>query len=371
MDTAILTDPGFWQAAEPLAMGAAPTDLRRFPELDGHVLFQTSGSSGAPKWIALSKDALLLSAATVNRHLRVNEDSHWGLALPPHHVGGFGVAARAFEAACGIHRFPGRWQPRAFAAWLAERAITHTSLVPTQIHDLVTAELAAPPAITAIVVGGGHLDAAAGEAARGLGWPVLPSYGMTETSSQIATADLSSLGQPYRAGPLPVLPIWDIATDHTGVLKISGPALFSGTLANAGGEWKYLRRSGNWHISADWVEISPDGITPLGRADSLVKILGELVDPEEIERKLAALSAGRLAPGSLAVAAVPDARSGHLLVPVFEAGVAASAVHDAVEAYHRDAPGFARLAAPVRVEQLPRTGLGKLRRGELVESLRK
>jgi len=369
MDQSLLSDPGFWQSARPVAMGAPPTDLRRFPALEGHVLFQTSGSSGTPKWIALSKDALLLSAAAVNRHLRVDEHSRWGLALPMHHVGGFGVVARAFEAACGIARLAGRWQAREFGDWLAKKKITHTSLVPTQVHDLVAAGASAPPGLAAVVVGGGHLDDAAGEAARRLGWPVLASYGMTEAGSQIATAEPSSLDQPYRHAPLPLLPIWDVAADDDGILKIAGPALFSGSLVMARNQWEFVPRVGNWHISSDRVLISPEGITPLGRADAMVKVLGELVDPCGIERKLLALAAGRLRAGTFAVAALPDARAGHRLVPVFEAGVGNSVAEETLAAYQAAAPGYARLAAPVWLERLPRSDLGKLRRRELTESL--
>ena len=58
------------------------------------------------------------------------------------------------------------------------------------------------------------------------------------------------------------------------------------------------------------MELENDLLTPLGRADLRVKVLGELVDVEAIEQELAALSGGRLAPGSFVVVAVPDARAG-------------------------------------------------------------
>jgi len=111
MDPALLTDPAFWSDPRPFSPGGKIPDLA---ELQDHVLFQTSGSSGDPKWIALSKSALLLSAACVNHHLRVDENSRWGLVLPLHHVGGFGVVARAFEAGCDCAVFPERWNPVIF-----------------------------------------------------------------------------------------------------------------------------------------------------------------------------------------------------------------------------------------------------------------
>jgi O-succinylbenzoic acid--CoA ligase len=75
MDATRLIDPAFWTNPEPLALGDADMTAwsRSIAELEGHVLFQTSGSSGKPKWIALSKPALQLSAAAVNRHLLVED----------------------------------------------------------------------------------------------------------------------------------------------------------------------------------------------------------------------------------------------------------------------------------------------------------
>src|ERR1035437_6785984 len=112
METNRLIDPAFWQARAPWPAGGGDPFggwERSREELEGHILFSTSGSTGAPKWIALSKDALLLSAMAVNAHLQIKDTSCWGLALPIHHVGGFGVVARAYEAGCRLRVFGRRW----------------------------------------------------------------------------------------------------------------------------------------------------------------------------------------------------------------------------------------------------------------------
>ena len=106
---------------------------------------------------------------------------------------------------------------------------------------------------------------------------------------------------------------------------------------------------------------------PLGRADALVKILGELVDPEAVERELVSISEGRLTPGTFAIIAIPDERAGSALVPVFESSVNSEAAETALSIYQNRAPGFRRLTPLAVVEKLPRSELGKLRRNELVE----
>ncbi len=362
MGATSLTDPAFWNDPAPFAAGNPPTDI---PELNGHVLFETSGSTGAPKWIALSKDALLASAAAVNAHLEVTASSCWGLALPAHHVGGFGVAARAFAAGCAFREFGKRWNAVEFTRWLGENRVSHTSLVPTQVHDLVTAEMRAPASLIAIVVGGGRLDEKTGQAARGLGWPVLASYGMTEAASQIATQTLDSPAGIYQPAPIPLLPIWRAALSPEGKLRIAGPALFSGMLIRENGAWVFKPRKSEWHQTEDRVLVENLNLTPLGRGDSWVKVLGELVDPEEIERELVSLSEGMLAPGSFIIAAIPDARAEHALVPAFDAAVDPALIKRILHAYQESAPGFRRLKPAVVLEDFPKSPLGKPRRVEI------
>jgi o-succinylbenzoate---CoA ligase len=363
---------GFWDGPEPQVAGDFPGDpagLAKIPGLAGQVLFETSGSTGQPKWLALSKAALLGSAAAVNTHLGVNAGSRWGLALPMRHVGGFGVAARAWQAGCGLEWMDHRWDPLWFRTWLDARGVTHSSLVPTQVHDLVAASLRAPACLQAVVVGGGHLDEALGQAARALGWPVLASYGMTEAASQIATQSPLDLDSPFRPAPIPLLPIWRARTTADGLLRISGPALFSGTLGWNGSGWTYQERTGEWWPTQDRVELVADGLTPLGRADALVKVLGELVDPGGIERELLGLSGGWLRPDGFVVLAVPDDRTGHALVPVFDASIHAGAISNLLADYRQRAPGFLRLREPRLLDDFPRSPLGKPLRAEILRKI--
>jgi o-succinylbenzoate---CoA ligase len=367
MDATLLTDDAFWHDPSPVAAGDFAGGIPACKALAGHVLFETSGSSGAPKWIALSKKALRVSAAAVNRHLDVTRGSCWGLALPLRHVGGFGVAARAHEAGCGFASFSGRWDPCIYQKWLAEHHVTHTSLVPAQVHDLAAAGLRSPDCLRAVVVGGGHLDVATGRAARALGWPVLASYGMTEAASQIATQELASLTELYEPAPLPLLPVWQARVDDDGRLLIAGEALFSGTLEKLDGEWVFNKLASTWYLTSDRVRLEHNMITPSGRADTLVKVLGELVDVAAIERELLALAEGVLAPGAFIVAAIPDARAGHALVPVFESSAAAAEKTLAI--YNTQAAGPRRLRPPVVLPSFPRSALGKPLRRQISASL--
>lgn len=361
---------GLWSDASSFTLNHTHTDAPPGSDLPpASFCFATSGSTGEPSWVVLSKAALLASAAAVNRHLHVTRGSRWGLALPIHHVGGFGVLARAHEAGCGFACFPGKWNPQAFARWLAGNRITHTSLVPTQVHDLVAAGLPSPRSLAAIVVGGGRLEKAHGQAARALGWPVLASYGMTETASQVATQSPDQLPAPYDPDRLPVLDLWQVESSDNGCLSVSGPALFSGWMRKQHVGWIFEPRCGEWHTTSDRVELTEGPcIRVLGRADDLVKVLGELVSPVHIESRLMEMEP-QMGVGTFVIVAVPDARAGHRLVPVMDADHDPAVLKETILRFNASCPGYERLAEPEMVGNIPRSPLGKILRRELAARL--
>ncbi|MEM1083129.1 MAG: AMP-binding protein [Verrucomicrobiota bacterium] len=362
METTQLMDPAFWTSDRPEAPGSAFEPSQCGIEgLGGLVFFQTSGSTGEPRWIGISREALLLSAAVVNRHLRVQGDCRWGLALPLHHVGGFGVVARAHEAGVGLSCFEGKWEASRFTTWLGTEGVSHVSLVPTQVHDLVVTGHRPPANLRAVVVGGGVLDEDTGRAARKLGWPVLASYGMTEAGSQVATQSLEVLERSYVTAPIPVLSHWKVDVEEDGRLSIRGPSLFSGELVKRNAKWRFVPRSGDGFETSDLGFLSEEGLTVTGRVDLQVKVLGELVDPVAVEAALGL--------PEVVVVPLPDERSGHRLVAVGDESMERSAVEERVADYNREVEGFLRIHEVVPIESIPRSSLGKPKRGELAQLL--
>ncbi len=363
MDPHLLTSSEFWEDSSSIVMGKGE-GLPDMSPLEAHVWFQTSGTVGSPKWIGLSKRALMVSAVAVNEHLWVSKESCWGLALPLRHVGGFGVVVRAYESGCRLACTEGDWDAASFANWIRDQGVTHTSLVPTQVHDLVKLGQQCPDSLKAVVVGAGKLDVGLGRAARGLGWPVLASYGMTEAGSQIATQPLAALQQEYQPAPIPILPIWQVQLAEDQRLRIHGDALFSGSMFYEEEQWKYEPRPEGFFTTSDQVKLEVGCITPIGRTDLQVKILGELVDLAAVERRLEQSSDGVLDPEKYVVVAIPDERRGHVLVPVFEKSCNAGIVDVALRRYSKEVEGVFRLEPPVKLDELPRSELGKIRRGD-------
>lgn len=327
--------------------------------LTSHVVFATSGSTGAAKFACISKKALLYSAAMVNEHLDASGRDRWLCALPVFHVGGFGICARAHVAKGELHVFERDWDAEAFAETAARVSATMSSLVPTQVYDLVQTKLAAPKSLRAIVVGGGALDGTLRNDALELGWPILESYGMTEASSQVATRRPSDMRS---ASPkLLVLSGWGVRSDTgTGIFEIFGDSRFSGYLKQGDdGQWALTRpfdRAG-WFRTSDRVVLTvEDGKTwlePCGRCDSIVKIRGENVDVEKVQRELGSI-------GGLVVVAVPDLRTGSRLIGVVEEGVCEPARIDGVlRLYNARSGACERVLHWMELDSIPRSGLGK------------
>jgi O-succinylbenzoic acid--CoA ligase len=168
------------------------------------------------------------------------------------------------------------------------------------------------------------------------------------------------------SAPIPVLPILQTKLGSDDQLLIAGPALFSGSLVSDGKAWTYHPRISPWHETRDRVQLDAQGITPLGRIDALVKVLGELIDPQSIEHELLALSNGKLAPQCVAVIAIPDPRGENALVPVFDAAVDRDLMRQILASYANSAPGPRRLREAVILDPLPLSPLGKPLRAEIL-----
>lgn len=384
METPDLTSSRFWAGVE----NHIATDPLRPADADGlaefakeHLgarrwcFFQTSGSEGLPKWVGLTKECFLVSARAVNAFFNVTTDDRWLVALPVHHVGGFAIHARCFASCSSAHRMEGDWNPKTFAALCVEQRATLTSLVPTQVFDLASLRVAAPPGLRAVIVGGGALSAAVREQAMGLGWPVCCSYGMTEAASQIATQSPDD-NATTESEAMEVLPHWQVSADSEGVLTIRGAALAKGFASrDETGSW-------NWQAidpqagfrTRDRVRISQQGtrryLQFVGRDSAFIKICGELVNRDALQRRLDEVAGTIGFPAGAVIVPLDDPRRGTTIVIAVE-GAGSSPTRRAVlrERFNAACLPFERATAVREVRVIPRSPLGKARIAELAALL--
>ena len=339
------------------------------PTLTAHVWLTTSGSSGL-KWVALSKAALLASAAAVNTHLEATRADSWALPLPLFHVGGLGILARAHLSGATVYQWGGggevKWEALAFHKFLTDTGAALTSLVPTQLHDLVQTGLPCPPALRAAVIGGGALSTELARAARALGWPALPSYGLSECCSQVATARPGPPTQREDDPPLILLPHITARADGDGRLQIKSPALLTGYgLINDEGTARFVDpKEDGWFLTEDRGGVTGDVLTIAGRIGDFVKIGGESVDVARLSR----VWEQQNVPEAVLVA-VPDTRLGAAIHLAVAGDISGDALAEAVRAYNAEVLPFERVQRLHRLASIPRSPLGKLLRTALLTQL--
>lgn len=317
------------------------------PPMPAHVFVTTSGSTGTVKLVALSKAAILASAAAVNGYFGITRDDVFAAVLPPFHVGGLGIYARAHLA--GARVLAMEWNASAFA----ESEATIASLVPAQVHDLVEEALQPRPELRAMLVGGAAFDPALASRARNLGWPVHASYGMSECASTIAIG--SAIGEP-----LQLLPHLEARLDADDRLALRGASLFTGYIEH--GVLTDPKIDG-WFVSEDRATLDGRTLTITGRPSDFVKIGGESVDLRRLDRILATITS------DAAVFAFPDDRLGHV-IHLATTRDDPHAVREFMGEFNARVLPFERARAVHRVAEIPRSPLGKLLRRELEKRIR-
>jgi O-succinylbenzoic acid--CoA ligase len=279
------------------------------------LLVKTSGSSGDPKVVMLTRNNLLASAAAVNRRLGFGSGDVWLCCLRLSHIGGLAIIHRWTLAGATLILHEG-FDAQTVAEDLQRFAVTHVSLVPPMLGRLLDTRSAPPPSLRVVLVGGQALSPVLAERALRAGWPLFLTYGMTETTSQIATSAHALECVPARGRVGPLLPGVEIdRCDGLGGpsrLRVRGPMLMAG-YANPG----RLRGQGldeGWFQTSDLGGIDEEGeLCVVGRADDVLVIGGNNISLTRVDGLL------RSAPGvsDLAVVALDDTIWGHRLVVVY------------------------------------------------------
>ncbi len=382
-----LSSLGFWENQEPCVMVNARSEKAKRvgaavkawvedrDDFKGCVWVATSGSSGQPRYVCLPKAGLLKSAQAVNHHLQASPADRWLCALPGFHVGGLGIYARAVQAGSQVIAFDENWDPQNFRDALEKHAVTLTSLVPAQVYDLVSLGYQCPKSVRAVVVGGEQMDDELGRKARQLGWPVLQSYGMTEAGSQVATAALDSLQQEYSGEWLEVLKSWKVrALSGVDQLQIKGAPLARAYLEVSADERINFTAIGDaegWFTTSDRGEVRESKgrveLRVIGRVDDVIKILGEQVSMEGLNRIFQQVTAENDGVKDAFLLALPDERKGHRIVAAVVVSQSDSIVRNSGEVFNSRVDPLERIDEVRYVSEIPRSALGKVKRKELLD----
>lgn len=337
----IITHPDLKEARERLRDELADLDFTCH-----FAIFSSGTSSRELKGYILSEKAMEANARAVNDWFSLTSADVWGLSLPVYHVGGLSVLMRARLLGNRIVDLR-KWEPQRWYTTLTQEKVTITTIVPTQLYDLVKANLRAPEYLRYIIVGGDFLPEELENRARDLGWPVIRTYGMTEVCSQLASGK--------RPGDkLFVLPIHEVKTNNEGILQVRSPALFTAVFT-LGEKLHISFAPEDFYTTQDKVILKDGIITPQGRLNQEIKVAGHLTSILTLKDTLAATLLKQGEFGKAEVSIEDDERKGKRLV-LIHTGLSQEVIGKISEAMKPAVFDEVR-----SVENFSRTELGKLK----------
>ncbi|MET0995511.1 MAG: AMP-binding protein [Mycobacterium sp.] len=269
----------------------------------------TSGSTGAPKPVVVSRHALAVTVRALRELFALTPEDRvlqfaslgWDTCLEEILPALTAGATLVFDDAAHSGSFP------RFVRMVAEQAITVLDLPTAFWHELVLflheEQAGLPESVRVVVIGGERVDPTRLRQWRDLDVGhvrLLNTYGCTETTMithavQLSGPDTEPEVAAYDAeAPLgrPLPHVRDHVTDE-GELLVSGPSLATGYLGlpkiTATGFPVADHGSGpaRWFHTGDLVTRGQHGLLySRGRADEQVKVLGVRVHPAEVEAQL-------------------------------------------------------------------------------------
>jgi O-succinylbenzoic acid--CoA ligase len=345
---------------------AAP-DLARRLDAPAICCF-TSGTTDAPRGAVLTHGNFVASAQASAANLGVREDDLWLLCMPLHHVGGLSILMRAALYGTGVLLQDG-FDPAAVNEAIDRAGVTLVSFVPPMLERVLRERDGRrfPETLRAALIGGGPCPTDLLEEAATQGLRALPTYGLTETASQVTTLPLDDWprGLDTAGRPLPgiALEVRDasgraLGPGVEGEIVVRGPVVMAGYLDDRAAGRDSLDRG--WLHTGDLGMWGDEGrLVVLDRRTDRIVAGGENVSPAEVE---AVLSAHPAVAEACAVG-IPSGVWGHDVAVAVRLRPGASLTLEALRDFAT--PRLSRIKLPRRllvVAELPRSPSGKLLR---------
>ena len=220
---------------------------------------QTSGSTGAPKTIQLSKQAMLKSAENTVSFFNLEHNQKAVLCLPVKYIAGKMMIVRAFLAQMNLILI----EPGGTPDFSNLGEVDFCSMVPMQAANLL--EQNNWPNIKTLILGGAETSSELFEKLQKVKTEVFETYGMAETCSHIALKQINGENPQQVFTTLPGI---RISKDERDCLVI---------------ETHFLKQN---IITNDCVElVSENQFKWLGRIDNVINSGGIKILPEILEKK--------------------------------------------------------------------------------------
>jgi O-succinylbenzoic acid--CoA ligase len=349
----------------------APTEWSRE---DPQALLFTSGTTGDPKAVELAMGNFLASATASALRLGVTPEDRWLLCLSMYHMGGLSVVLRSALYGTTVVLQEG-FDAESAADAIGEYEVTGVSLVPTMLRRMLDSAGEIADSLRFVLLGGAPAPEELLDRCETLGVPVHPTYGMTETASQIATArpreafeHRGTVGRPLLFTDVTVVGEGGdpLPRGEVGELVVSGPTVMRGYYDDAEATADAL---GEYGLHTGDVGYRDDGgrVWVLNRRADRIITGGENVHPGEVVEVLRNHPDVRDA----AVVGLDDEEWGERVAALVVSEADADLTAEEIEAHCREKlAGYKRPRTVRFADELPRTASGTVERETVRERLR-
>ena len=314
-------------------------------------VLMTSGTTGKAKPAMLTRAALAASAWSSAQNIALSTKDAWLMSLSVSRIGGLSILTRSLAARSRVVLFP-HFCAREFIRALKENTVTLASIVPTMLAKLLEEfpDFKPEKSLRAILLGGSSAGESLLNRAKTQGIPIMTTYGMTETASNVATSAYSerlTLGAKARANALAELSV------RNGTLHVRGPMRMAGYWGHP------LLDNDAWFDTGDVASLNKDGsLTIYARRTDLIVTGGENVYPAEVENVLTRITGIREA----LVLGLPDKTWGAVVTALLVAQAEPLPENALKEALIGRLSPYKRPRRIVWVKRLPVNSAGKLNR---------
>lgn len=267
------------------------------PELA--LLLCTSGSTGSPKLVRLSADAVASNAAAIADYLDIRDTDRAAVSLPMHYCYGLSVVnSNLLRGAALLLSDDSVTHPQFWSTFRAYRGTSvHGVPYTFELLDAVGFGDMRLPHLRYITQAGGRLAPPTvrryAELGAHYGWRLFVMYGQTEATARmaylppdLAAAHPSTIGVPIPGGTFTIEPVDSTGAQDQGELVYHGPNVMLGYAHGpadlAQGRTVPALRTG------DLARRRPDGLYELiGRRHRFIKPFGVRIDLDQLEALLA------------------------------------------------------------------------------------
>ncbi len=236
----------------------------------------TSGSTGFPKAIVHNACQHIASALGLFSRISFKPKDVWLLSLPLYHISGLAIIWRWLVKG-GVLKLT---QTRGMHFFTAFEKVTHASLVPSQLFDLLENSQDSLKSLKTVLLGGTKIPLSLALKAEQKGIETWCGYGMTEMASTITVKRADSV---FSVGQ--ILPFRQIRITPLGTIEVKGETLALGE-RRKGALFAFNERV--WFETKDcgfWLK-EKEELVITGRADNVFQSGGENVQPEMLETLL-------------------------------------------------------------------------------------